>query len=97
MALQREQEVTAKYKLLLESGAYSSDMPPAGIQLPQSLSKREKEVVQLLLAGKSRMEISASLDISLHTVNTYCARIYKKMDVSGLGGLLEFLKIPLDK
>lgn len=46
-----------------------------------SFSRREKEVFQLLIQGKSNQEISDSLSISLSTVKTHVSSIFVKMDV----------------
>lgn len=45
------------------------------------LTKREKEISNLLLEGKSNKEVSHLLDISLNTVNNHVANIYEKLDV----------------
>jgi DNA-binding NarL/FixJ family response regulator len=46
------------------------------------LSKREKEVIELLLKGKSNKQIALSLDISVHTVEFHFKNIYTKLQVS---------------
>jgi len=46
-----------------------------------SLSARENEVLQLIAEGKTDKEISATINISLNTVRTYCKRIYSKLDI----------------
>jgi two-component system, NarL family, invasion response regulator UvrY len=45
------------------------------------LSRRESEVAQLILMGKSIQEISEMLKVSDKTVNTYRYRLYAKLDV----------------
>lgn len=45
------------------------------------LSRRESEVAQLILQGKSIQEISEMLQVSDKTVNTYRYRLYAKLDV----------------
>ena len=45
------------------------------------LSKREEEVLVLLAQGYLYKEISAELDLSRHTVDTYLRRIYEKLHV----------------
>ena len=47
-----------------------------------SLSKREKEVLQLVLQGKSNKQIALSLDISVRTVEFHLKNIYAKFQVS---------------
>lgn len=45
------------------------------------LAPREKEVLKLFSEGLSIAEASSEMDISMHTVDTYIRRIYKKMGV----------------
>lgn len=47
-----------------------------------SFSKREKEVIEFLLQGKSNKQIALSLGISQNTVEFHLKNIYKKLDVS---------------
>lgn len=47
----------------------------------QLLSPREKEVIQLILAGKRNKEIAETLFIELSTVKTHINNIYKILDV----------------
>ncbi|HNS60386.1 MAG TPA: helix-turn-helix transcriptional regulator [Anaerolineales bacterium] len=44
-------------------------------------SKREKEVIELLLQGKSNKQIAAALGISKSTVEYHLKNIYRKLDV----------------
>jgi DNA-binding CsgD family transcriptional regulator len=46
------------------------------------LSKREKEVVELVIQGKSNKQIALSLDISIRTVEFHLKNIYAKFQVS---------------
>ncbi len=46
------------------------------------LSKREKEVFQLVLQGKSNKQIALALDISIRTVEFHLKNIYAKFQVS---------------
>jgi len=46
------------------------------------LSKREKEVVKLVLQGKSNKQIALSLDISVRTVEFHLKNVYAKFQVS---------------
>lgn len=71
----------------------AADSKPTGtvlqdVRLPDNfmensaLSKREVEVVQLLIEGKSYKEISRELFISINTVKTHIRNIYPKLKVS---------------
>jgi len=46
------------------------------------LSKREKDVLKLVLQGKSNKQIALSLDISVRTVEFHLKNIYAKFQVS---------------
>ncbi|MCG8599940.1 MAG: response regulator transcription factor [Verrucomicrobiales bacterium] len=50
------------------------------------LSERELETLRHLVEGLAKKEIAVRLGISLHTVDTYVRRIYKKLQVNTLGG-----------
>ena len=50
------------------------------------LSEREREVLRLLADGRTKKEIAADLELSLHTVDNYVRRIYGKLHVNNLGG-----------
>ncbi|HKD09587.1 MAG TPA: response regulator transcription factor [Bryobacteraceae bacterium] len=49
---------------------------------PQPLTDREKEVLQLIVEGKTRREVAASLGISVGTVNSHLQRIQRRLQVS---------------
>lgn len=46
-----------------------------------NLTKREREILSFLLAGKTNKEVALILDISLNTVNNHVANIYDKSGV----------------
>lgn len=54
------------------------------------LSAREKEVIRLIVAGKSSYEISEMLFRSIHTINTHRKNIIHKLEVTSLAGLIKF-------
>jgi DNA-binding NarL/FixJ family response regulator len=45
------------------------------------LSRREREVAQLLVGGYANLNIAAHLGISENTTRTYIRRLYKKLKV----------------
>lgn len=55
-----------------------------------SLSEREREVLQLVAEGLSSTEIAARLSLSPRTVETYRARLMHKLDLRDLPGLIRF-------
>lgn len=54
------------------------------------LSKREKEIVKLIVEGKSSHDISDQLFISIHTVNNHRKSIINKLEISNLCHLTKF-------
>lgn len=54
------------------------------------LTKREKEIISMIANGKSSKEISDSLFISTHTVNTHRKNIIRKTEFTSFAGLLKF-------
>ncbi len=58
-------------------------------------SKREKEVIELLLQGKSNKQIALALGVSQNTVEYHLKNIYKKLQVNSrhaFGTLRSILK-----
>ncbi|MDF3028941.1 MAG: transcriptional regulator, LuxR family [Fluviicola sp.] len=55
-----------------------------------SLTKRETEIVESLLNGKSTAEISRELGLSPHTVQTHRKNCFRKLKVKSLSELLLF-------
>jgi DNA-binding NarL/FixJ family response regulator len=45
------------------------------------LTAREKEVLTVLVRGRTKQEIAAQLDLSFHTVDTYLRNVYAKLEV----------------
>jgi len=56
----------------------------------ESLSEREREVLQLVVEGHSNAEIAARLKLSIKTIETYRSRLMDKLGVRELGGLIRF-------
>lgn len=55
--------------------------------LPETLlSDREQEVLQKMAQGLTKKEIAAELELSIHTVDNYLRRIYRKLHVNTLQG-----------
>lgn len=55
-----------------------------------SLSEREREVLQLTVEGQTSLEIAAQLSLSPKTVETYRSRIMTKLDLDSLPALVKF-------
>ena len=55
----------------------------------EQLTQREREVMQLVVAGKLNKQIADSLDISMKTVEAHRARVMEKMGVRTLAELVK--------
>ncbi len=56
----------------------------------EKLSERERQVLQLVVEGKSSAEIAKVLYLSVKTVETYRSRIMEKLEISDLPSLVKF-------
>ena len=56
----------------------------------ESLSLREKEVMQMVVEGTSSSEAAAALGLSTKTVEAYRSRIMRKLGVANYGELIKF-------
>jgi DNA-binding NarL/FixJ family response regulator len=56
----------------------------------ESLSQREREILQLLVEGRSGIEIARLLHVSPKTVDTYRSRMMQKLGIGDLPGLVKF-------
>lgn len=54
------------------------------------LTYREREVLQLVAEGKTTNEIAAVLCVNFKTVETYRARLRKKLDIHEIAGLVRY-------
>jgi len=70
---------------------YVSQRQDAAAKSPLArLSPREREVLQLVVEGKSSAEIADTLSLSVKTVETYRTRLMHKLNISDLPGLVKF-------
>ena len=58
-------------------------MSVEGNALVEDLTKREYDVLELMIQAHSNREISERLNVSIETVRTHTKRIYAKLNVSG--------------
>ncbi|MDB5863346.1 MAG: DNA-binding response regulator [Betaproteobacteria bacterium] len=56
----------------------------------ERLSTRERQVLQLVVEGRSSSEIAACVHLSPKTVETYRSRMMKKLGVQDVTGLVKF-------
>jgi DNA-binding NarL/FixJ family response regulator len=66
----------------------------SGVRL---LSKREEDVVNLLVDGMQNRAIAESLGLSEHTVKNYLFRIYDKLGISTRSELMLYVLTPREK
>jgi DNA-binding NarL/FixJ family response regulator len=57
---------------------------------PSALSAREREILRLIVQGKSNREIAEHLDLSIHTVGSHRSRIMKTLGVRKAAGLVAY-------
>jgi len=56
----------------------------------ESLSQREREILQMLVEGRSGIDIARLLHVSPKTVDTYRSRMMQKLGIGDLPGLVKF-------
>jgi two-component system, NarL family, response regulator NreC len=66
--------------------AYVSKREPA----EEVLSRRERQVLQLVAEGKTTKEIAQVLDISVKTADSHRGRLMKKLDIHETAGLVRY-------
>ncbi|MFD2365649.1 response regulator [Pseudoduganella sp. GCM10020061] len=78
--------VSANLAALLATDAATPPARPAH----ESLTPRERAVLNMIGAGKQIKQVSAELGISISSVNTYRARIFRKMGLSTNAALIHY-------
>ena len=81
-----EQVLVAPEHLPLSSSTGSVSPPPSGgddvLASPEGLTSRELEVLRLVAAGLTNVQVAAQLSISPRTVDTHLTAIYGKLGVT---------------
>ena len=57
---------------------------------PQTLSAREREVLQLIAEGKNMKEVGGMLGISAKTAESHRTRLMQKLDIHETAGLVRY-------
>jgi predicted ATPase/DNA-binding CsgD family transcriptional regulator len=78
----RHEDATAELHAALAAVRNVAPPPPASLGSPGELTPREREVLALLVAGKSNPEIGAALFISPRTAQTHVTNILAKLGVA---------------
>jgi DNA-binding NarL/FixJ family response regulator len=81
------QYISPAITALCAEGALSMPIPKSPFE---RLSSREREVVQLVVAGSTSSDIALQLSLSRKTVDTYRARIMVKLGVANRSALIRF-------
>lgn len=63
---------------------------PADISPVERLSSREREILQLVVEGKTNPEIANTLCLSVKTVETYRSRLMEKLNLRDVPSLVKF-------
>ena len=69
----------------------------ANVAAMDGLSRREREIARLLVAGYSGVNVAAIAGLSENTVRTYVRRLYAKIGVSNRADLVRKLVAPEPK
>jgi DNA-binding NarL/FixJ family response regulator len=77
--------------LLRASGSHAEPPAPARLQpLPDGLTAREAEVLELVAQGLTNPQIARSLFLSAHTVKTHINRIFAKTGSANRAAAIEY-------
>ncbi len=72
------------------SGALLSDYRQNVTDPVDLLTKREREVLQLIAEGKTNKEVAARLNLSVYTVDSHRGKIMEKLNLHSTGELVRF-------
>jgi DNA-binding CsgD family transcriptional regulator len=92
--IDRRRRLVAMFCTMIGEHALNGDakkIPPnasSAISPGQLLSPRERQTLELLLAGNAEKQIAAQLEISRHTVHVYVKSLYKRFGVNSRSELL---------
>jgi PAS domain S-box-containing protein len=84
-ALRRDMANQARYVV-----TRVENMTEAGNDPLERLSQREREVLELVIAGRTSKEIASHLGITAPSVDTYRSRLMQKLSITDLPGLVRF-------
>jgi DNA-binding NarL/FixJ family response regulator len=69
---------------------YIAELAASRVNPLQSLSEREREILPLIVAGKTSVQIGCMLALSPKTVETYRSRLMHKLGLDNLPNLVKF-------
>lgn len=101
--LSSEEEIKHAIKTVMTSGKYTSKniqdkiMDSYILKKPsnplEQLSNREIEIAKFLVDGYSNIDVSKLLNIKKTTVSTYKIRIFEKLSIETLSGLIQIFQL----
>ena len=101
--LSGENKIVGAVKTIIETGKYispeianklaSNELNNCYLNPFDKLSKREIEIVKLLVKGNGNLEISNHLNIQMSTVSTYKNRVFEKLKLNNLVELIEIFNL----
>jgi DNA-binding NarL/FixJ family response regulator len=93
-------EMEKAFRAVVDGGTYISPgvaglvrrlmLEPDQADSLDTLSDREREVLQLIAEGYSTKEIAVKLSISVKTAETHRANLMTKLDLHGIAGLTRY-------
>ncbi len=91
-------QVCASAKLLNKNNEYETVYFNNFTQklLSEGVSKRERDIIRLLVLNYSSKDIGKKLNISTNTVNTHRRNILQKLNISSTGELIGMLKMNIN-
>jgi DNA-binding NarL/FixJ family response regulator len=81
-----------RYICRMISGAVARDfLNGGGRESPlERLSSRERQMLQIILEGKTSVEIASTFSLSVKTIETYRSRMMRKLGIRNLPSLVKF-------
>lgn len=73
---------SSQLRSVLEAFANATPLSVTNAQGRSLLTKREMDVVTLVVDGASNRDVAAKLGLTEHTVSNYLFRIYEKLGIS---------------
>jgi two-component system, NarL family, response regulator NreC len=90
-AVQRgERYLSQSIEDLLTDGSFRNLEASIDFSPLETLSPREREILQLVAEGQTSQEIAERLSLSPKTVDTYRSRLMRKIGVQDMAGLVKF-------
>jgi DNA-binding NarL/FixJ family response regulator len=88
------QDIVTAIDTVISGGIYYSAALAKKLTQPmtpvQLLTSRERQVLQLIAAGKANKQIARELDLSVRTVETHRLNIKRKLGIDGQAELIKF-------